>query len=170
MKRNLEIAANVCIVVLSILLGYALVRTYLIPSSASSTQVTAPRPGAQLTQFGAALWPRHRRTLVLALRSGCHYCEASAPFYRRLVQMQASKGGDFGLLAVLPDDDLTARSYLSSEKLMLAFEPDIALTAAGILGTPTLIVVNNDGRVVKSWVGVLSSKQEKEVEEKLRGG
>lgn len=168
MKQRLESVANASIILLSILLGYALVRNYIIPSR--TTRLTGPKPGDQLTQFGTARWSKHRRTLVLALRSGCHYCEQGTPFYKRLVQMQASSGVDFGLLAVLPDDAEAAQGYMTSEGLGLTFEPGIALDKAGIRFTPTLIVVNPDGQVVKSWVGVLSAKQEAEVEKELRGG
>ena len=29
-------------------------------------------------------WKQHRHTLVLALNTGCHFCEESVPFYRSL--------------------------------------------------------------------------------------
>jgi hypothetical protein len=48
-------------------------------------------------------WGDHQKTLVLAIRKGCHFCEDSLPFYKRLSDLEKSNTLHAHVLAVMPD-------------------------------------------------------------------
>jgi hypothetical protein len=67
-------------------------------------QTLAPLPGYS--------WSSYRKTLVIAIRRGCPYCDASLPFYRRLGEQEKSKMLRAHVLLVMPDDASFGSSLL----------------------------------------------------------
>ena len=163
MKQKLEMATSVAIIGIALLIGYVLVRSYIFPRQPDANSLTRIRVGQRMTEFRAVNWGAHHRTLVLAVKKGCHYCEESGPFYKRLLDARASAHSDVSVVAILPDGKADAASYLTSEGLGVDFVPDVNLQDVGVDATPTLILVGSDGRVQKTWVGMLSPKMEMDV-------
>lgn len=106
-------------------------------------------------------WPGNRLTLIMALSIGCHYCEASANFYRAL--LHAAPPGTFHPIAVFPQPIKDAKAYLNSLGINVADVRQRDLGSLGVAGTPTLILVNEKGRVKSTWVGQLPPPREEEV-------
>ena len=102
------------------------------------------------------------RTLVMVLQSDCPFCERSVPFYERL-----PRGGAAQIVIAAPLGDTDIESY---RKLI---EPDeLVFVEPGTLpvsGTPTLLLVDGEGRVDAAWIGVLDSEREAEVLDALGG-
>jgi hypothetical protein len=118
--------------------------------------------GQQLASFGKYDWHSHTTTLVLALRKGCHYCEDSAPFYRKLTDLENSgEIKNAHLLAIFPDSLDDVRNTLQSESLVLESIPSFDFGVLGIEGTPTAILVDNAGKILDVWVGELSLSQQR---------
>lgn len=101
--------------------------------------------------FGAA-----ERTLIMVLQSDCTFCERSAPFYRRL-----PRDADAQIVIAAPVGDTDIESYRE------LIEPDeVVFVEPGLLpvsGTPTLLLVDSEGRVDAAWIGLLDSEREAEV-------
>ena len=101
-----------------------------------------------------------RSTLVLFLQSGCRFCRESMGFYRRLM---ARDTADVQIIVAAPARDAGLRPYLLEEGV----EPDgIVYVDQGelpVVATPTLLVIEPDGRVSRSWVGRLDDEGEGEV-------
>src|SRR5437899_5098165 len=104
LMKKIEVAANVAIIAVAILLGATLVRSYLLSRvllSRAQTQTTQPvaaiQPGTQLS-LPDIDWQTNGRTLILALSTECHFCTESAPFYHRVAEERA-KNGNLRLLA-----------------------------------------------------------------------
>jgi len=111
-------------------------------------------------------WTRSSRNLVLALSTACHFCSESADFYRSLVPSATNAGVQ--VVAVLPQPIPDGRTYL--EKLGVTV-PEIfqsSLDSIGVSGTPTLLVLDQQGRIQKAWVGKLRPDQEQQVVAALR--
>ena len=86
------------------------------------------------------------------------------PFYRKL---QQEKPNDVRLVALFPQSVEDSKTYLRRLGLNV---PDVAegsLASVGVSGTPTLILVNNDGVVTTSWVGRLSDDEAAKVLNRL---
>jgi thioredoxin-related protein len=95
----------------------------------------------------------------LALSNKCYFCSASAPFYQQLLR-ERSKAR---LVAILPQSVAESQSYLEHLNVTVDQVQQAPLTSLGITGTPTLILVDANGRIVKSWVGKLSPDREADV-------
>jgi len=158
MAKKLETAANVVVIVVGLLVAVVLVRQYWFPRSAETIRV-----GERLPALSGIDWGAHPKTLLLALQEGCHFCEDSMPFYKHLDSIRIARGSDCGIVAVFPNDPQSASEVLQSNGLRLQAVGGIALSQLSVSGTPTLILVSQNGTVLKSWAGELTAAQESEV-------
>ncbi len=160
---KIETIANIATICVTALLSAVLVKVYLMPSS-------PPRnaPVATVTAVGANLksrlpgvdWRKNGRTLVLALSTQCHFCTDSAPFLRR-VQQEAGK--KVKLVAVLPQPVAEGEQYLTGEGVHVDQVRQAPLGTIGVRGTPTMLLVNGSGTVMKVWTGKVQTGQEDQV-------
>jgi hypothetical protein len=86
-KEKLEAATNLVVIALACVVGYYFWQAHRTPQSPLPESV---KVGDQLPGLAVYDWKTHPRTLVLALRNGCHFCEASMPFYRKLADLEKS--------------------------------------------------------------------------------
>ena len=159
MKAKLEAIANVVVIVMALAVGYVVlgryVAAYRVPRSVAA--------GDRLGAIPNLDWSQHRHTLVLALNTGCHFCEQSVPFYQRLVDTQESGGGELEIVAVFPNEAEMVRQFMTREDLRIRSVSAAPLEKLRVNATPTVILVNSSGRVERSWVGTLTSRQELDV-------
>jgi hypothetical protein len=164
-SRSVEVCANVAIIVVALAIVAVLYRSYRLPSTTVSTteqkKPSGPMKGTKLEVSGVD-WSQSKSTLVLALQKGCHFCTESAPFYQQLMQ-QVSKQNDLRILAVFPQSPDDARSYLEGLNVHVGEIKQSGLAVIGVNGTPTLILVDQQGIVQQSWIGRLSPDREAEV-------
>ncbi|HEX8282260.1 MAG TPA: hypothetical protein VF588_02855 [Pyrinomonadaceae bacterium] len=166
-SKKIEVAANVAILVVALLLGVVLVKRYLLPSPPPVPQSEEQRlkPGDKLA-LADVDWGRSKKTLVMVLSTNCHFCTESAPFYQRLAREKSGRD-DVRLLAVLPQSVEESRKYLDTNGVSVTEVRQAQPGAVGVRGTPTLIIVNSSGAVVDSWVGKLPRDKEDEVLKRL---
>ena len=162
MYKKIELLANVAIIVVALVLGVVLVKRYLLTDTQSAAP-TAQRiqPGTKVDLAGVD-WSKSRQTLVLVLSDTCHYCTESAGFYQRLAEQKARQDGS-RLIAVLPQDVSRGQAYMSKLGVNVDQVQQSSLSALGLSGTPTLLLVDNQGVVKESWLGKLPPNQETEV-------
>lgn len=158
-RHKVSLASDIATIVLVLLIGYIVVTKYLLTPKPTNLAI---RAGDHLPQINGVDWSEHDRTLLLVLRKGCPFCEDSAPFYRTLVA-DCSHRADVGLVAVFPDDTQVAQHVTESENINIETVGDVSLGKLKVPGTPTLILADRTGRVMDSWVGMLSPELEKEV-------
>ena len=159
MKTKLEAMANVTVIVVALLVGFVVLRGK-ISSPPTARSVAA---GDRIAQIAGLDWSRHQRTLVLALNTGCHFCQDSAPFYQRLIHAQRLGADDLEIVAVFPNDEEVVQQLVKHERLTLRIVPGVPLEKLGVNGTPTLLLVDRNGRVERTWVGLLTPREELEV-------
>ncbi|HEY0349122.1 MAG TPA: hypothetical protein VGC60_13300 [Pyrinomonadaceae bacterium] len=163
LARKIETVANVCIIVVAIVLCVAAVRYFRTkPESKAPTPAIAAGTKINLPNED---WARNRQTLLLALSTHCKYCSASAEFYQRLVNSASSKTK---LVALLPQSPEESQQYLAGLKLTIKDIQQVSPPALGLRATPTLILVDSAGTVTNSWVGKLPPDKEEEVLSSLR--
>jgi len=159
MKNRIEGIANVIVITFALVVGSIFLKDRLSPVASEPDTVKA---GDKLSNLAGWNWGSHDQTLVLGLRKGCHFCEDSAPFYQRLIAQQ-QEGSNSTLVAVFPDPADTVKDVLQSEGLRVQALAGVPLEGLKISGTPTLLLVDKYGKVLNSWVGMLSPRQELEV-------
>jgi hypothetical protein len=110
--------------------------------------------------------PVSQQTLVIALQTGCHFCEDSLPFYRRL--SKETTGSSTHLTFGFPHLASDGAALLRTNGIEGADVREMDFSRMGIRGTPTLILVDGHGKVQKFWAGKLAPAKEAEVEAALR--
>jgi hypothetical protein len=172
--KKLEVLANIAVISTSLVVCTVLVKRYLLTSTNQSTvaATAAPiqeggtrsrlppvAPGTRISLPGLT-WSNSGRTLLLALSTSCHFCSESAPFYQKL---QHEKRDDVRMIALLPQSLTESRAYLDKLGIKLDDVTQAPLSTVGVSGTPTLLLIDNQGAVLQSWVGKLSETAAEEV-------
>ncbi|MFC6644547.1 peroxiredoxin family protein [Granulicella cerasi] len=116
--------------------------------------------GKVIHQPGMALGSGHKN-LLLVVSTQCHFCQASLPFYKRLAPAATSAG--VHTVAFLPDDANTAGAFLENGGIKVDAVQSIQPSDIGVHATPTIILTDDTGKVIKDWDGQLSSARESEV-------
>lgn len=160
MKNRIEVAANLIVIVLAVVVGSVYLRDRLAMRGLEGKEIKA---GDRLPRLEGWEWGAHDRTLVLALRKGCHFCEDSAPFYQRLAATQQEDRSNIAIVAVFPDPVDAVNEVVRSEALGVRALPEVPLERLKISGTPSLMLVDRSGMVLNIWIGMLSPRQELEV-------
>lgn len=104
-------------------------------------------------------------SLVFFLQTGCSFCRHSVPFYQHLALLAKSK--NVSVVFVFPERTEEAQKFLLTNSLPTNHVLRQTFESMGIRGTPTLILVNKDGKVRSVWVGELPSEEERKVENSL---
>lgn len=165
LAKRIEIIANISLTIAALLLSTVLVKSYLFNNSPTPNPSPAPLIAENQLQKGTKIplqdidWQKNGSTLLLAVSTTCHFCTESAPFYQRLVKER----GDTRLVALLPQTAGEGQSYLTKLGVNVDEVKQISPTAIGLRGTPTIILVDSQGRISNTWVGVLSQNSENEV-------
>jgi thiol-disulfide isomerase/thioredoxin len=168
--RKIQFLANVAIVLIAVFLVGIVIKNFLAtpePAASAPSNVPAnPKPAVSLTGKPMPLqnidWAKNKKTLVLYISNKCHFCTESAPFYQRLAQEAAGK--DIKLAAVLPQPVEQGQEYL--KKLNVVGIDSVyqnSLSSLGVRGTPTILLVDENGKIINSWMGKLNSDRENQV-------
>jgi hypothetical protein len=156
--RKLEIAANIAIIVVALGLVVVLVRNYRADrNQAQHQKVTVG------TKFALknANWQSGGKNLVLALSTTCHFCTESAGFYQEL--LKHCQAGRVHTIALLPQPSAEADAYLSRLGIKVDEVRQVALPDISVTGTPTLVLIDQQGAVKAVWYGKLTPSKEQEV-------
>jgi thioredoxin-related protein len=105
-------------------------------------------------------FPTQRDSLLLGISATCHFCKASLPFYKQLV---AQLQGKVDIIAVLPQSQPEAESFIKDAGLNGIRVVSAKLRTIGIYGTPTLLLVDSKGKVKSAWVGELDNTRERQL-------
>lgn len=134
------------------------------------TVAPAPfQPGTRLALPASLEAQGARGSVLLALSTNCQYCTASMPFYRRLRELDAVRAGALKLAVISLQPETQMREYLRTHDAGVDTIVTFADSGISIRGTPTLILVNARGEVVRSWTGQLRSDEEAEFVKALNG-
>jgi thioredoxin-related protein len=163
--KKIELIANLCIIIVSALILFTVARRYVNPPSYHNNR-SLITSGTKLSLDGVD-WQKSDKTLLMALSTSCRFCAESLPFYRKIAQ-QKERGKSFRLIAMFPQSIAESREYLDENRISVDEILQAPRHALFIRATPTLILVDNTGSVIRSWVGKLSPDEEIEVLNNLR--
>jgi hypothetical protein len=170
MQKKMDLFANAAIAVVALLIGFTLIHQQIErihtakAIAASNTMESQIGPGVPLAPIPGYRWGNHDRTLVLALRYGCIHCEHNMIFYKQLEDQTKQQSGKTSLLSVFPDDPFVVQHDLDIHFLSsMPFAANVNFASLHVSGTPTLLLVNNKGTILQSWIGELSPRQQDDV-------
>ncbi len=161
--KKVEFFSNIAIIIVALGIGgFFVSRYFTLPNSdqpiSGSNEL---KTGTKLPLIGTD-WNKNSKTLLIALSTNCRFCTASQPFYKNLFQ-QKSAQGNFGVVVIAPQSIDEARQYLSKSGIEADDVRQSALSEINVKATPTLVLLDNTGAIVNSWVGKLSPEKENEV-------
>jgi thiol-disulfide isomerase/thioredoxin len=165
-SRFAGIAANVGVAILCVTLSAAVAKKafWADQPKAPPGQIKA---GDRISLPNVKLGPGD--TVLLALREGCHFCEASMPLYKQLVEAAQSAKGK-RVVAVLPEAADKGKSYLHSHGVDVSDVYNVPLSQLQVRGTPTLLLLNESGVVKRAWYGQQPTEQNVRIVRDIFGG
>lgn len=163
-QKRIELFANLAIIAVALLIGVVFLQRYVLDKRGNiPDQIVV---GTKVSMSGVN-WAQNKQTLLVVLQKGCHFCSESAAFYRQLAKAIEGRD-DLHVVAVLPQQVGDSKQYLSELEVPINDVKQASLDTIGVRGTPTIIIVDSRGVVVRSWVGKLPSNKEAEVFAALR--
>jgi hypothetical protein len=166
--RKIEVVANLAIIIIAAALGLLMIGRYVRPvSMASTAEANQIKPGTQLSLDGID-WSTGKANVVLAISTSCRFCRESVPFYQKLAK-QRGENAAINLIAVLPQEIQGSDRFLKEHEIHVDAVRTVKLSEVSVNATPTLMVVDQTGSVVESWVGKLTPEKEKEVLSRVFG-
>lgn len=155
--KKVEMAANVAIIFAVLLVSFILIKSYWMKPA---TELHPTIGKGQRLNLSNLNWTPQKDTLILALSTNCHFCTESAPFYKRVAIASRKRG--LPVIAVFPQPVQEAKSYLSRQGLSFNGVLEAPLSSIQVSGTPTLLLIDQQGVVERVWIGKLSAEKEKE--------
>jgi thioredoxin-related protein len=160
MEKKLEMFANAAIIIVAIsvigVFGYGWLKPSMPPKQIEIGS-TVSLPDTVLAK---------KQTLLVVLQKGCRFCSESSPFYRKLAE-SVKNNPKTNLIAVLPTDIETSKKYLNETGVQIDEIKQLGLDKLQVQGTPTLILLDQEAKVIESWVGKLPAEVEAEVIQKV---
>ena len=108
-NQKIEFLANIFIILLALVIGFVLLQKYFLAVPLNQPARVEPKIGSQMNAPDVD-WSQQPKTLVLALQTGCRFCNESAPFYKRVVETVKTK--NVKLVAVFPTEIEGSAKYL----------------------------------------------------------
>lgn len=97
--------------------------------------------------------------VVLALRWDCPYCKASLPLYRRILDLAGKSGSRITVQVVTREDPVRLREFLKAEGLNIESISRKSLADLGVMGTPTILLVDSSGTIQDELIGLLPAER-----------
>lgn len=163
--KKIEVFTNIAIILVALILGIVLVKKFLFTDSPKNSPKETVAVGKKIN-FDQIDWASNNHTLLLILSKDCHFCSESMPFYQKLTQ-EISHNPAVRISAVFPQDTQTAKSYLDSNQLRIDQLYQADPPAFGVGGTPTMLLINNQGQVEETWFGKLTEDEQQKVLKRL---
>jgi thioredoxin-related protein len=126
------------------------------PSVASPTQDLVGRS----VVLSGVRFPKNQNSLLIAVSTSCHFCQDSLPLYK---QITARSKGQLNVVAVLPQSQPEATKFLRDAGVEADQVVSASLESIGVRGTPTVMLLDGNGKIQKAWVGRLDEKRKKEL-------
>ena len=154
---TLERVSSCCLIAASITLMWVALRR----DAAAVPAAPGYQPGEAFTEFDKQTDLPKTPTLVMWVQTQCGYCTASMDFYKRL---SATEGRTVRMVVLGHEAPAALTDYVAKH----GFRPDTIVALAvdsptRLSGTPTLVLLDNDRRILSIWNGQLPPDREAEV-------
>lgn len=96
---------------------------------------------------------------MVFLRTTCHYCESSAPFYNRLHRLSLASDYKWKLFIVFSEPQEQVQAFLTRVHLGADPLPIANFDSFGVHATPTALLVDDAGVITRAWIGTSETVQ-----------
>lgn len=150
-KSKVEFTIN-----LLILSEFVILTTFAVKQVffSQTTQRLEPTIGKKVTLANDVL--ANTKSLILVLQTGCHFCNESLPFYKKLIDQSR---GQVNFIAIFPQPVEEGKTHLEKNGIVGLKVIQTPIREMDVNGTPTLILTNSEGIIEKYWTGKLTPSQ-----------
>lgn len=151
------LAAVSMIAASSVLIWYTVVRR----PSAETFRIQAPptyKAGETFASVTGLNFSDSSATVVIWVRSGCHYCTESMDFYKRVT----SRPRRARVIVMGQESSELLQKYVESHGVRADAYVSVQPRTVKLSGTPSLLLIGSDARVRKIWNGKLRTPAEEE--------
>jgi thioredoxin-related protein len=103
------------------------------------------------------------------MNTGCRFCTDSIPFYNQMKAQQSILKGT-RIVAIFPNSKDEVEKYARQRQLNIASVAEVDFQPLGIPATPSLILVDGNGKVLDFWIGKLSKEDEQQAINAISAG
>ena len=153
-RANVELAAQIVIAIAVLIVAGILIQRHVFPRRSNFARIQV---GERLSVPNVD-WKQNQKSLVFFLDRNCHFCTASAPFYRELIAEGVNR--HVKSVAILPNTLDEARAYVRSLGLPIEDVRSGPISSYKVNGTPTLLLVDDNGMVRRAWFGASTGREE----------
>jgi hypothetical protein len=160
---TLEKLTHASLIAVSGVCIYILITQHIVGSRPAGrpVQTGADFVGKQIELRGLGSSPR--ADVVVFMSTACRYCQESVPLYQKLSRGFQAARGRVRFVVVSPEEVDTTRRFLAEQNIAADAVLDIQPRSVGVLGTPTVLLVNSSHTVLSGYVGKLPPGREKEL-------
>jgi thiol-disulfide isomerase/thioredoxin len=159
---KLERATHICLIAVCVVSIALLLERRFTPAPVARAGTAAELLGKRLDAPGID-WKKAHLNAVLFISTSCHFCRESIPFYQRLAEERRKRSAQVALSALSREPGEKVKAYLSAERVFVDGAYQLSAAHSRLRGTPTLLLIDSNGVVQRSYVGKLDSAQEEEV-------
>jgi thioredoxin-related protein len=164
-RISLERSANIATIVMCVAVAAVAVSRQFPRTPQYQATESLYKPGEKIPESIKPASALVARTVFAAVRRDCRYCQESMGFYKELTKVAGEVNAKI-VFVTLDSADVARQSLVESG--VQGGEVVLLPKGTKINGTPTLIVTDQQGTVIRSWVGKLAPNQEKELVALLR--
>jgi len=161
-KNFIEVASNVAVVIVAIVVLISFVRSYISPAPQVKLQGGLQK-GTQFPQVMGVDFSKSQRTLLVALDPNCESCVESLPFFKSLADKLYSKSNDAKMVAVFQSSDEMAKRYVRENQLKADAVFGADFKALSLSAIPAIILIDNRGTIIDFWLGKPSNSIEEQI-------
>lgn len=156
------------------IVDFAFLATCLVAIAVMTSNVGSSRPsetsrqdagfqvGDGVTSLVPADYEQRETTYLLLVNSGCKFCTAAMPFYRRL-RDELDRCPSKAIKFVSRETPEVSRAYIAAHGLAGVPTVDVSLQILKGTRYPTILAIDRSGRVVGKWQGALPPSAEQDV-------
>jgi thiol-disulfide isomerase/thioredoxin len=158
LKSTLEISTTIAVLLVAVaVLSILAVMVFLKPSV--PTLSLGLERGKAFGQVSGVDYRSHKQTLLIALNTNCSYCQESVPLYRKLLEANPRGSESLHIIALFPNKAEEVAKYMKDNRLIVDSVPGVDFKSLRIAGTPTMILLSNNGEVKDFWTGKLTDRE-----------
>ena len=160
---KLERTTHILLIIVSLAGLAALFRHEFFPAGSGPRRSGPVLVGRRLSVPGINLQQNPPLALVVAVRSDCHFCIESLPFYREVDRQRRIGRTPVPLFFVSTEPIERLRAFVDGAELSPDGIISVDFRTLGISATPTFAVVDSAGIVKQAFYGKLSEQDAQEL-------
>ena len=160
-KGNLETSTNIAVLLVALVFLVTVTQKFLSTGLPEIQVSDGLKTGLRLPVVPNINFADSPSTVVIAMSTHCRFCTESISFYKKIAASQRTQFPGSRVIAIFPEAAQDVRLYMQQNQLDIQSVPAVDLAALNVAGTPTVMFVDNAGKVVNFWTGKLTPEAER---------